>query len=216
MRRLTLPLVAALLIAAAHSAYAQQLTWGVRGGLNLATASVEGSLFAEDVGSRTGFHVGILGIVDISKNFALETDILYSQKGFGTGDGDVSLSLNYFEIPVMAIIRIPGSVSPHLYLGVELSLESGCTVSSGALQDVSCDDIRAENARVPRTKGADSGLMFGAGVTVDVGFTSLLIDILYDYGLTDISELTEEIDSIKTRTLFLSVGATWPIGSTGG
>jgi Outer membrane protein beta-barrel domain len=216
MRRLTLPLVAALLIAAAHSAPAQQLTWGVRGGLNLATADVGGSLFAQDVGGRTGFHAGILGIVDISENFALETDVLYSQKGFGTGDGDVSLSLNYFEIPVMAVIRIPGSVSPHLYLGVELSLESGCTVSSGALQDVSCDDIRAENARVPRTKGADSGLMFGAGVTVDVGFTSLLIDVLYDYGLTDISEPTEEIDSIKTRTLLLSVGATWPIGSTGG
>ena len=216
MRRFTLHLVAAALVAAASSAHAQQLSWGVRGGANLATADVEGSLFDQDVGTRTGFHLGILGRVDISKNFALETDVLYSQKGFAEGNGDVALALNYFTIPIMAVIKFPtGKLSPHLYLGAELSLESGCTVSSGSVSDISCDDARAETSEFPRTKGADSGLIFGAGVDWDIGFTTLLIDVMYDYGLTNIADVGEQIDSIKTRTLLLSLGATWAIGRTG-
>jgi len=184
--------------------------------VSLATADVKGSLFDQDVGTRTGFHLGILGRVDISKNFAIETDVLYSQKGFGEGNGDVSLALDYFEIPILAVIKFPiGELSPHLYLGAELSLEASCKVSSGDIKDISCDDVRAEASDFPRTKGADSGLVFGAGVDWDIGFTTLLLDVMYDYGLTNIADVGEQIDSIKTRTLLVSLGATWRIGRTG-
>lgn len=214
MRRATLPLLAALVFAAS-SAHAQQLSFGARGGVNVATADVKGTLFTENVGSRIGFHAGIQGSVDISKNFAIQTEVFYSQKGFGKGDGDLALSVDYFEIPVLAVIKIPAKVSPHIYAGAVLGLETRCTIESGD-QKAGCDDVLFENAGTPRTKGADSGLLFGLGATVDVGFTSLLIDALFNYGLTDISEPTDSIDSIKTRTFYFSAGFVWPIGRIAG
>ena len=214
MRRFTLLLVAALLVTAADSALAQKLTWGVRGGLNLATADVKGQAFDQDVGTRTGFHAGILGDVEISKNFGIQIDALYTQKGFGKGNGDIALSTSYVMFPILFVVKLPGTVSPHLYVGPELSLEFGCKASVAGLDNISCDDVRAETSDFPRTKGADSGIIFGLGVDWDVGFGVLVIDAMYDYGLTDIAEISDEIDQIKTRTLMLSLGMKWGIGDT--
>jgi hypothetical protein len=214
--RLSTPALAIALLSAAAPSYAQQLSVGVRGGLNFATADAEGSAFSQDVGSRSGFHTGILGVVDISKNFALQTEVIYSQKGFGTGNGSFDLSVDYIEFPVLAVIKIPGNISPHLYVGPVLGLESGCRVSSGSVEDVDCEAAITETLGTPRTRGADSGIMLGAGVTLDVGFGALLLDALYSYGLTDISEPTDQIESIQTRTFYLSAGFIRSIGATGG
>ena len=214
MRRITLLLVAALVVTAADSALAQKLTWGVRGGLNIATADVQGEAFDQDVGTRTGFHAGLLGDVEISKNFGIQIDALYTQKGFGKGSGDISLSTNYVMLPILFVLKLPGTVSPHLFAGPELSLEFGCKASIAGLDDIGCDDVRAETSDFPRTKGADSGILFGLGVDWDVGFGILIIDAMYDYGLTNIAEISEEIDHIKTRTFMLSLGMKWGIGSS--
>jgi hypothetical protein len=180
----------------------------------MATADVQGDLFDQDVGTRNGFHAGILGDVEISKNFALQIDAIYTQKGFGKGSGDVALSADYIMIPILAVIKLPGKVSPHLYAGPELSLETSCKVSGSGLDNISCDDARADNSDFPRTKGADSGILFGLGVDWDIGFGILVIDAMYDYGLTNIAEISDEIDSIKTRTFMLSLGMKWGIGET--
>ncbi len=206
--RIWLPLLFAALIVTSEGA-AQGVAVGTRAGLNLATADVEGSLFDQDVGSRIGFHAGLLGSVDITSNLAVQTEFLFTRKGFGSGDGDVELQVDYFEIPVLAVLKIPGRLSPHLNLGVFLGLETSCTASTVTVEDANCSDI----ATGPSTQGADSGVVLGGGVSLDIGFGSLLIDILYNYGLTDFSEATGGVDSIKTRSLYLSAGLTRPLGS---
>lgn len=211
MKHTALALAAALLLAA-QPVYAQALSFGVRGGLNYATADVKGEDFPDAVGYRTGFHAGILGNVEIAKNFALQTEFMYSQKGFSKGDGDVALKLNYLEIPVMAVIKFPAKISPHIYLGVVLGLETGCKVSSGDIENVDCDAAIQQNLDTPRTKGADSGLMFGGGVIFDLGSGGVLLDAIFNYGLTDISEPGGGVDDMKTRTFYLSAGYVLPIG----
>jgi hypothetical protein len=202
-------------VAAPGRGHAQQLSVGVRAGLNLATSDVEGPAFSSDAGYRTGVHGGVLAIVDISTNFALQTEVVYSQKGFGQGDGDLGLSVDYFEVPVLAVIKIPGSLSPHLYVGPVLGIESRCRASRGD-EEVGCESAAADVLGTPRTRGADSGIMFGAGVTLQTRFGGLLLDVLYNYGLTDVSEPTDEIDGITARTLYFSIGLVRSIGATGG
>jgi hypothetical protein len=165
MRRLVLLLILAISGLTADSARAQQLSAGVRGGLNVATSSVQGDLVTGDVGTRTGYHFGIIGKVDIAKNWALQTEVYYSQKGFGAGDGDVSLSVNYIDIPIYLVFQVPGTLSPHLYAGVYLGLESGCSLSSTTESNVKCEEATS----FPSTKGADSGLSFGGGLGIDLG-----------------------------------------------
>lgn len=189
-------------------ASAQHLAIGTRAGFNLASADAQGSLFDSDIGVRTGFHGGVFVSVDITSHVALQTNMLFARKGFGAGDGDVALEVDYFELPVLAVIKIPGGVSPHLNLGTFLGLEISCTASTATVDDDACGDI----ATGPATRGADSGIVFGAGVTLDVGFASLLLDTFYMLGLTDISEPTGDVESIKTRTLYLSAGLAHTLG----
>jgi hypothetical protein len=202
----------AALVLAAQPAYAQALSFGVRGGLNNATASIESENDA-DPGNRTAYHAGIVGYVDIAENFALQTEMMYSQKGFGSGDDDVSLKLNYFEIPVFAVIKLPAKISPHIYLGFALGLETGCTVSTSQVDDVDCDEAFEQDNATPRTKGADSGVMLGGGVTVQLGAGDLLVDVIYNNGLTNIAETGSQITDLKTRTFYLSAGYLLPVGS---
>lgn len=199
-------LLAACLITSESSA--QEVAIGTRAGFNLASADAQGSLFDPDVGARAGFHGGVLVSVDITTHVALQTEILFTRKGFGEGDGDVALKVDYFEFPVLAVIRIAGRVSPHLNLGTFLGLEASCTASTATVDETACSDIGTG----PATRGADSGIVFGGGVTLDVGFASLLLDAIYTLGLTDVSERTGGVDSIKTRTLYLSAGLTHTLG----
>jgi hypothetical protein len=210
MRRLTLILAAAFLVAGADSASGQMVKAGVQGGLNLATADVKGDLFTEDVGTRTGFHFGITGWVDLTEHFAVRVDAMYSQKGFGKGDGDLALAVNYVEIPLYFVLQIPATIKPYLLLGVVLGLESGCSVSTATETDVPCADV----VQAPQTKGADSGLVFGLGAETKFGPGFIFADAIYNYGLTDISEPSLQVESIKTRTFYLSLGYLFNIGNT--
>lgn len=216
MGRSTLPLLFVFLITGIPKGVeAQDLEFGVRGGLTQATASLEAEEgFDENVGYRTGFQIGIIGSVGIAKNFAVQTEVLYSQKGFGENDANTRLSLDYVEIPVLAVIKLPARISPHLYLGVVLGLETGCKVSTAEVSDVDCEATIAENLGTPRTKGADSGVLFGGGVTLAAGPGSLLIDALYNYGLTNISEPGTDVSKIETRTLNVSAAYTFSIGGS--
>ncbi len=211
MTRLLLPLLAFVFFVTGESS-AQDLHIGTRGGLNFATADAEGTLFADDVGTRTAFHAGILAFVEISRYLGAQTELLYSQRGFGANADEIELAVNYFELPVTAVLKLPGQPSPHLRLGVVLGLETSCTVATASLESVDCADATSG----PRTRGADSGLVFGGGLTLDIGFGSLLFDILYNLGVSDVSEPTDGVDSIKTRTLYLSLGLTRPIGADNG
>ncbi|HSG81825.1 MAG TPA: porin family protein [Gemmatimonadota bacterium] len=211
MRRLVLTLVVALVAIGANSASAQMVSAGVMGGLTMATADVKGDVFTSDVGTRTGWHLGALAKADITPYFGVQAEFMYSQKGFGEGNGTVALSVNYIEIPIFLVLQLPGKISPHLLLGAVLGLESGCKVTSDTLDNVPCEEVTV----LPlQTKGADSGLMFGLGLDVNAGPGILFGDLMYNYGLTDISEPSLDVDNIKTRTFYVTAGFRFAVGRT--
>lgn len=208
MKRLTLAVLAASLLLAAP-AQAQRLHVGLRGGVNIAGADTKGIAFNGDTGAKTAYHLGLVGLADISSWFGMRTELWYSKKGFSEGDGSAALDLTYFEIPILAVIKLPLPLSPHIFSGPVLGLESGCDVTfEGEKQN--CEDAQQG---APRTKGADSGIIFGAGLGFDFGPGILTADIWYNHGLTDISEQSETVDSIRTRTWYVSAAYLMTIGS---
>ena len=56
--------------------------------------------------------------------------------------------------------------------------------------------------------------MFGLGAAMRLGPGSIFADAIYNYGLTDISEPSLDVDSIKTRTFYLSLGYMFSVGET--
>lgn len=207
MRRLTSVLVAATL-AAANSAQAQRLAVGLRGGATIASADAKGAAFSSDVGSTAGLHIGAVFAVDIARNFGFQTGAQYARRGFDDDPG-VKLELTYIEIPVLFSVKLPGTISPHIYGGGILGLESGCTATNIFAPDgKNCESVRD----APATKDADAGLMFGAGVTLNAGPGQLLFDLLYNLGISDIAEFSEDADSIKNRAWYVSGGFLLPLG----
>ncbi len=212
MKRLMLAALVVLFPLTSNTAQAQQWSFGTRGGMNIAMSDTEGAVFTEQTGTLTGYHAGIFGTVDISRFFAVQTEVLYSRKGFAVGDGQVALKLTYFELPIIMVLKLPARLSPHAYLGIVLGLESGCSVTTSAIEDVNCEEAQED---APRSRGADSGVLFGGGVQLDAGPGALLLDVMYNLGLTDIAETSEDVESIKTRTWYLSAGYVLPFGVPG-
>lgn len=209
MKRLTLPMLAVSLLLAAAPAQAQRLHFGLRGGANFAGADTKGTLFDASTGTETGYHVGIIALADITSWLALQTEVQYSKKGFSEGDVGVALDLTYFEFPVLAVLKLPLPLSARLFSGPVLGIESSCSVTFEGETDP-CEEA---GQRAPRTKGADSGIIVGAGLGFDFGPGMLTADVWYNHGLTDIGERTDEIDSINTRTWYFSAGYLITLGS---
>lgn len=210
MRKLSVALLALFIAGTAPiTARAQELAVGVTGGLIISDAEFEGSLL-DETSSQTNWNVGLMISALISENVGLHSGVRRSKKGFDGQPGSLSLDLTYFEIPILLALRIPGRISPHVFGGAFLSLESGCRISAATptIDDEDCDDVVASI----RTRGADLGAVFGGGVELDAPMGTLFFDALYNIGLTDISEISDEVDGIKNRSLYLQTGFLFPIG----
>ncbi|MFW5700039.1 MAG: porin family protein [Bacteroidota bacterium] len=175
-----------LIVAIFQPAHAQFLSYGVKGGLNLANI---GGADAPESEARTGFHVGgflglsVLGIV------AVEGGVYYSQKGYTNLAGDTprDFVFNYIDVPLVA------KFSPlpliHLFAGPQLSY-----FLDGNIKDTD-NDFNKENYTRP-----DMAVVVGAGMNIPGG---LRISVGYDYGLTPINVDEKEIHN---RVIKLSIG----------
>ena len=121
-------IIALLAVVAAINVSAQELRWGVAGGLNFAweRAKAAGVKVASD--SYIGFQVGAKAEMDFSSylidGFYLEGSLLYNLKG-GSYSGSHS-NLGYLQLPVNLGYRLTfsgdvsllGSLGPYFGLGV--------------------------------------------------------------------------------------------------
>lgn len=163
----------------------------------------------EDVKSRVGIAAGGFATLGISRNVAIQPELLYSQKGAKSTEGEVTsrVRLSYVEVPVLLKLRFPGSgggtVVPHVYAGPYFGVRVGCSVSASngtATISSGCGDQAADI----HIKSSDFGATFGGGV--DVG--RAIIDVRYDLGLSKIGSETTNND-VKNRVLYLLVGWTF-------
>lgn len=216
MRR-PIPAVVALALTLTTSGHlaAQELRLGVRGGLTNSDVNFAGS-FVDNTSSSAGFNVGVVLSALISRAVELQSGVVLSRKGFdGSGGiaGNLELNSTYIEIPMLFGVRIPGRLSPHLLAGPILAIESGCSLTTqgpSPQTDVDCDEVTDG----PQTKGADFGLLFQGGLEYDLGRINVTGDVSYNLGLTDIAEVADNVDEVKNRVWYFSVGFMWPIGGS--
>ena len=70
------------------SLHAQNVTFGVKAGLNFACLSGDD---AEDFDGRTSFHIGATAEFSLSETFSIQPELLYSGQGFNANESDVIL-----------------------------------------------------------------------------------------------------------------------------
>jgi hypothetical protein len=207
MRHVTLTFVVLLSCLWAVEAPAQ-VTLGLKGGLSLPTLNVtEPDGTTLDLQTRTTFGGGAylqLGLGDV---LTFQGEALYVLKGARSNSDRVTLALDYIDVPLLFMVRVPAGESaiwPILYAGPVFSFETGCAVK-GENASVSCS--AADDGL--QTKNQDIGGALGGGLEVFMGRWTLQLDVRYTHGFRDVSEALDEAGGgVKNRvwSFYLGLG----------
>jgi hypothetical protein len=167
---------AALVIAAITAPASAQVGLGLTGGVSV--SNLDGDDIT-DADNYTGFSGGAYVNLGLGSALSLEPQLLYTRKGAGSSDGD--LTQDFLQIPALLKYSFgaPGTgVRLFVFAGPVFSYAWSCEIDTG--DGVDCEDfpdVGSENSTIwSGTAGA--GLQFG----------KLGLDVRYETGLSDTFE----------------------------
>jgi hypothetical protein len=199
MRVATAILVGFLL--ASGSAAGQDVTGGVKGGVNFASLVFDSDVADLNLDSRVGLVAGGFVTWPVSPRFDIQPEALVSVKGASLSEfgADADIEITYLEIPILFRYGSPISsgTSLKLFGGPSLAFKLNAEATGeflGGSEDQDIDDD---------VESFDFGLVLGAGI--DAGH--LTFDGRYTWGLTSIANTPVENDvQVKNRTFSLMIG----------
>lgn len=153
--------------------------FGIRAGGVISKQDYEGGSVTEDPESKFGADLAILAAIPIGGGFfMIQPELHWLQKGYKIEDavsaGNITTTLNYLELPVLARINFGGSIKLFAFAGPSVGY-----LLSGTYED--------DNGSLD-PKDYLSDIEYSAHIGAGVGLGTLEIDIRYMAGLNDISE----------------------------
>lgn len=175
----------------------EQYEFGFKLGYNYAKASAEN---ITNLKSLSGLQVGFFGIKNLNRDFSLQAELLYSQKGFKEKNNPSvthTYSLNYFDVPIMFNykFRIERGLYASLYAGPSF----GYLLSANYLEESDNADDREIDLGDIINK-FDMGFVLGVSTRTefeDIG--EFLFDIRY-YGIC-LTTIDDQDKDFEDKTL---------------
>lgn len=221
--------IVALLVAFYATSFAQ-VSIGLRGGLNLANIYTTNGL--DNLTSDFKYISGptIAGVLEysVNDNFALQTELAYTRKGFQTNVGtDINLfnvplpvgvtaesRFSYLELPVLAKVKFGNEiVKGYVMAGPSVGYATNgrlITRANALLEfkisdtDLNLDAINYERFEV--------GATVGAGVAFNTPVGQLFADARYNRGFTELYNIPIVEEKIRNQGLAFNVGFLVPVG----
>ncbi|WP_228851897.1 porin family protein [Aegicerativicinus sediminis] len=183
-------LLTALMLCLNLGVEAQELHFGVKGGLNFSSI---GGDETGDMKTLTSFHVGGLMEIMLNEQFSLQPELIYSAQGAKEDGGDGELNLDYLNVPVMAKYYATEALS------IEAGPQFGILINSkitGGGEELDLDDL---------TKSFEFGL--GVGLSYKI-LENLFVSGRYNIGLSNVWDDNEYEEDFKqhNNVIQLSVG----------
>ncbi len=201
-----------LSLGAAGKILAQEVTVGVRGGVNAAYAVFEDEVHG-DREVRPGLLVGATFTYRLGSWTALQVEALYAEKGWTGALRVGGRTLGYLEVPVLLRLQRSGRLLPHVVFGPAFSYEVRCAFPDvPGMGDVDCDHPLVSLER-PST---DVGILMGGGVGRRLGAGILWFDLHLNVGLRDIEREPLPRGAQRNIALSLSLAYTLGLGPEGG
>jgi hypothetical protein len=195
------------------------MTIGIMAGVNYATVNQDPQssevTFAYKVGLVAGAFLGF----QVTPEFSIEPQALYSQKGSkvtGTGTNsslEGGIRITYIEVPVLGKFWIPVSntqMRPFVFAGPEVEFKVSCTAEGAILAVTGSADCDQTGSEI-KLKSTDFGATAGAGIQFKAGNQDVRVDARYTLGLTDIND-SGDTRKIKNRAFAATVGLGFPLG----
>jgi len=199
-----------------------QTQLGIIAGINIANFSGDelidnGQRRSLNYSSRTGFAIG--GVLDLalSKSVSLRLEPMYLQKGAEGKEMGISFAykLAYLEVP--AFIKVAfGTANTRPYIMAGPSL--GFLMSSNL--EVGIGGVSASVDFKDLMSSTDFGLGFGGGVNFQLESLSIFLEARYALGFTDVfkggtlnnENIPDEYLDAKTNGIQIMGGVTFPLG----
>lgn len=154
---------------------------GLKGGVNFTNLYVDD---VDDENMKVGFNAGLYYRNDITENFAIQPEFLFTQKGSEIhydgflGQGKYRFNLNYLEVPVLAVVKL-GPINLHAgpYLGFLIGANVKDVDDNGNINEV--EELDRDDFNT-----LDAGISGGVGFD----FPSGMIGLRYNYGFMEIGD----------------------------
>jgi outer membrane protein with beta-barrel domain len=178
------------ILSVASPAWAGPVSFGVKGGLTLATLHTD-FLSAE---TRTGWAAGAFATFPLDHKFALQGEALYVSRGASLGESQIrdpsGQDLGTFETFLIRDdldlglrgklgLGETAKLQPYLLLGPALSIETTEKLTTDP-------DLGSASADI--LENVAFGISFGLGSEMTLGRGHVLLEANYDLGITDLSE----------------------------
>lgn len=184
------------LLICASPAWAQGLSFGVKGGLNVATQDLSGTGDEVSADPRFGLVAGGFVRMPLASWLGVQAEGLYAEKGsrIKVAGAESTLIVDYIDVPVLARVRLA-----HLFfveggasMGFRLRAKARARFS-GATEEIDMSDS---------VQRFDLGVAMGGGVELG----RLILDGRYTLGFTDIDKDKTDASQAKNRTLSATIG----------
>ena len=194
----TAVIAAAVIVACATTATAQEMTAGVKVGYNNTKLWFDEDETGVDARTRVGLVAGVFTNVALTPRVAFQPEFLYSQKGSKLrSEGEESaLRINYFEIPLLADIRLNSGAN-------RVSLMVGPTLGFRLKAESEFNGVTEDLTEEPDDQVEKNDYGFTAGLALTMN--QFVIDGRYTWGLRNLN--VDKTDPETTmRTLSVTVG----------
>lgn len=189
---------------------AQEVRFGLKGGVNFATLTGD----IEDASAKVGFNAGVFAELKVSEKFSVQPELLISTQGakneynedLGGGNSyseESKLNFTYLNVPIMGKFYVADKFSLELgpQIGFLMSAKSdySATTVIGGVTTTESENVDVKD----EVKSIDFGMNFGAGFD----FTeNLSAGVRYNLGLSNINDVEGDNSDIKNSVISLSLG----------
>jgi hypothetical protein len=191
---------ALLALAAAPSAHAQSIRFGLKAGANLSNLS--GDLVNQNqYNNRFGFHGGVMLNFGLANDLiSIQPEVLYSQKGFKYADQQYTTPLgtyrntgnvryDYLDVPVMVRLKVSGvffEVGPQYSYLMNISTDRTQTYqSTSATTPSTVGTAGSGTTNLDNVNRNELGYVGGLGFQSSQGF---LLGVRYNGAFTDFAK----------------------------
>ncbi len=185
MKKLAFLLLITFCLVITSQLHGQNTSFGLKGGINLATIGGD----ADFVSTKVGIHIGAFSQIQATDKLVFQPELVYSAQGASL-EGDGKAKYNYLNVPLI-LKFYPSQQGFHIHAGPQLGLLLSAELSEGGV-DLDVKEQLNE-------------LDFALGVGVGYDINNIVLDARYNLGLNSTTDVDDGF-TYPNRTFQLSFG----------